>query len=138
MNLQSTWSWSQSTSGSIIADVAYDLFTSNSAGGSNVNEIMIWLANFNAGPISSQYGSDGKPVPVASSISLAGHAWNLYSGSNGANAVFSFLPTSGTITSFSGDIKAFLNVSSNSVNSAGAGANTGLRRSDSTWCSTRA
>ncbi|KAJ8455408.1 hypothetical protein ONZ51_g12472 [Trametes cubensis] len=106
--MPSTWKWSQSTSGSIVADVAYDLFTSNTAGGSNVNEIMIWLANFNAGPISSQYGSDGKPVPVASNLSIAGHTWNLYSGSNGANAVFSFLPTSGTITSFSGDIKAFL------------------------------
>ena len=72
---------------------------------------MVWLANFNAGPISFQYGSDGRPVPVASSISLAGHTWNLYSGSNGANNVFSFLPTSGTITSFSGDLKPFFNVS---------------------------
>lgn len=75
-----------------------------------MNEIMIWLANFNAGPISSAYNSSGQPVPVASGISLAGHTWNLYSGSNGANNVFSFLPASGTITSFSGDIKTFLNV----------------------------
>ena len=72
---------------------------------------MIWLANFNAGPISYQYGSDGKHVPVASNLSIAGHTWNLYSGSNGANAVWSFLPTSGTITSFSGDLKGFFNVS---------------------------
>ena len=108
---QTTWKWSQSTSGSIVANVAYDLFTSASSGGSNAYEIMIWLANFNAGPISFQYGSDGKPVPVASNLSLAGHTWNLYSGSNGANAVWSFLPPSGTITSFSGDIKAFFDVS---------------------------
>ncbi|KAI0646322.1 concanavalin A-like lectin/glucanase [Trametes meyenii] len=107
-SIPTTWKWSQSTSGSIVADVAYDLFTSNTASGSNVNEIMIWLANFNAGPISFQYGSDGKPVPVASNLNIAGHTWNLYSGSNGANAVWSFLPTSGTITSFSGDINAFL------------------------------
>ncbi|KAI0635198.1 concanavalin A-like lectin/glucanase [Trametes polyzona] len=107
-SMPTTWKWSQSASGSIVADVAYDLFTSNTAGGSNVNEIMIWLANFNAGPISYQYGADGKPVPVASNINLAGHTWNLYNGSNGANVVFSFLPTSGTITSFSGDIKEFL------------------------------
>ncbi|KAJ2987233.1 hypothetical protein NUW54_g9487 [Trametes sanguinea] len=72
-SMPSTWKWSQSTSGTIVADIAYDLFTSNTAGGSNVNEIMIWLANFNAGPISSQYGSDGKPVPVASNLSIAGH-----------------------------------------------------------------
>lgn len=95
-----------------MADVAYDLFTSNTAGGSNVNEIMIWLANYNAGPISAVYNSDGTPKPVASNVNIAGHTWNLYSGSNGANNVFSFLPTSGTITSFSGDIVQFLNVSS--------------------------
>lgn len=58
-----------------MADVAYDLFTSNTAGGSNVNEIMIWLANFNAGPISATYNSNGTPAPVASNIALAGHTW---------------------------------------------------------------
>lgn len=100
------WDWSISST-SIVADVAFDMFTSNSPGGSNVNEIMIWLANFNAGPISAQYGSNGQPVPVASSISLGGHTWNLYSGSNGANNVFSFLPTSGTVTSLNTDIFPF-------------------------------
>jgi xyloglucan-specific endo-beta-1,4-glucanase len=33
---------------------------------------------------------------------------NLYYGSNGANYVYSFLPTSGTVTAFSGDVNAFL------------------------------
>ena len=33
---------------------------------------------------------------------------NLYFGSNGANNVYSFLPASGTISSFSGDINTFL------------------------------
>ncbi|KAJ3551741.1 hypothetical protein NM688_g4530 [Phlebia brevispora] len=107
-SMPTTWQWSQSTTGSIVADVAYDLFTSNTAGGSNVNEIMVWLANINAGPISAVYNASGDPVPVASDISLAGHTWNLYSGSNGANNVFSFLPASGTVTSFSGDLKTFL------------------------------
>ncbi|KAJ3828621.1 glycoside hydrolase family 12 protein [Lentinula raphanica] len=109
--IPSTWNWEQSSSGTVVADVAYDMFTSSSAGGSATNEIMIWLANYNAGPISSSYNADGQPNPVASGISLAGHTWNLYSGSNGANAVWSFLPsTSGTtITSFSGDIKTFFN-----------------------------
>ncbi|KAJ7359373.1 glycoside hydrolase family 12 protein [Mycena olivaceomarginata] len=106
-SIPATWTWSQSTS-SVVADVAYDLFTSNSAGGSAVNEIMIWLANFNAGPISSQFNAAGQAVPIVSNLSLAGHTWNLYQGSNGANNVFSFLPTSGTITSFSGDINLFL------------------------------
>ncbi|KAF7303802.1 Glycoside hydrolase family 12 protein [Mycena indigotica] len=107
-SIPSTWNWSQSSSGSIVANVAYDLFTSNTSGGSAVNEIMIWLANFNAGPISATYNSAGQPVPVVSNLSLAGRTWNLYQGSNGANNVFSFLPTSGTVTSFNGDINVFL------------------------------
>ncbi|KAJ7439329.1 glycoside hydrolase family 12 protein [Mycena latifolia] len=106
-SMPTTWTWSQSTS-SVVADVAYDLFTSSSAGGSAVNEIMVWLANFNAGPISAQFNSAGQPVPIVSNLSLAGHTWNLYFGSNGANNVYSFLPTSGTITSFSADLNLFL------------------------------
>lgn len=35
---------------------------------------------------------------------------NLYFGSNGANNVYSFLPTSGTIPSFNADINLFLKV----------------------------
>jgi len=104
--MPATWKWSMSST-NIVADVAFDLFTANSPGGSNVNEIMIWLANYNAGPISSQYNSDGTPKPAAANLSIAGHTWNLYTGSNGANNVFSFLPTSGTITSFSADILPF-------------------------------
>jgi len=108
-SMPSTWNWSQSSSGTVVADVAYDIFTANTAGGSNVNEIMIWLANYNAGPISAAYNSDGTPKAAAANISIAGHVWNLYSGSNGANNVFSFLPsTKGTtIPSFSGDLLPF-------------------------------
>ncbi|KAJ7211216.1 glycoside hydrolase family 12 protein [Mycena pura] len=106
-SMPSTWVWSYSSS-SIVADVAYDMFTSNTAGGSAVNEIMIWLANFNAGPISAQFSSSGQAVPIVSNLSLAGHTWNLFFGSNGANNVYSFLPASGTITSFSGDVNLFL------------------------------
>ena len=113
-SIPSTWKWSQSSS-SVVANVAYDLFTSATSGGSNANEIMVWLANYNAGPISSSYDSSGKPVPVKSNVSLAGHTWNLYSGSNGANQVYSFLPTSGTVTSFSGDLKVFLNYLTSNV-----------------------
>ncbi|KAJ7678132.1 glycoside hydrolase family 12 protein [Mycena polygramma] len=107
-SIPAVWTWSQSSSGTIVADVAYDLFTSTTSGGSAVNEIMIWLANFGAGPISATYNSAGQPVPVASNLSLGGHTWNLYFGSNGANNVYSFLPTSGTIGSFNADINLFL------------------------------
>jgi xyloglucan-specific endo-beta-1,4-glucanase len=112
--IPSTFSWTNTASGSIVADVAYDLFTSTAPGGSTQNnfEIMVWLANYNAGPISYNYGADGSPTPVASNLVINGHAWNLYYGYNGWNYVYSFLPVSGTIPSFSGDLNLFLKVCS--------------------------
>ncbi|KAG2144498.1 glycoside hydrolase family 12 protein [Suillus clintonianus] len=107
-SMPSTWDWSQSTTESVVADVAYDLFTSNTAGGSNVNEIMIWLANINSGPIAAQYNAAGQAVPIVQNISIEGYTWDLYSGSNGYNQVYSFLLTSGTIESFSGDVYEFI------------------------------
>lgn len=106
-SLPTDWQWSVSNN-SAVADVAYDLFTSWSSGGTNVNEIMVWLANINSGPISANYNAQGQAVPIASNISLEGYTWNLYSGFNGVNQVYSFLLTSGTIQSFSGDIYPFL------------------------------
>ena len=35
---------------------------------------MIWLANYNAGPISYTYGSDGKPTPIAT-VNVASRTW---------------------------------------------------------------
>ncbi|KAF9269860.1 glycoside hydrolase family 12 protein [Marasmius fiardii PR-910] len=109
-SIPATWRWSQSSSGTIVANVAFDLFTSSSSGGSNQYEVMIWLANYNAGPISYNYNSDGTPRAVASNLSIAGQSWNLYIGSNGSQTVYSFLPSnSGTrVTSFSGDLNLFL------------------------------
>jgi xyloglucan-specific endo-beta-1,4-glucanase len=94
---------------------------------------MIWLANYNSGPISYNYNAQGHPVAIESNINIAGHPWcvstlffhllppslssayrghlflrNLYYGNNGYNYVYSFLPASGTISSFSGDVNAFL------------------------------
>ncbi|MFB6770607.1 hypothetical protein [Streptomyces sp. NPDC056337] len=48
-------------------------------------EIMLWV-NYNGavGPLGSPQGS----------VTLGGHSWNVYKGSNGANEVFSFLRTS--------------------------------------------
>ncbi|EIM84174.1 uncharacterized protein STEHIDRAFT_159380 [Stereum hirsutum FP-91666 SS1] len=106
-SMPTTWDWSLSTEDGIVADIAYDMFISDTSEGSATNEIMIWMANVNAGPISATYGSDGQPTPIASSIYIASQTWNLYQGSNGANNVFSFLPTSGEFTSFSGDLMDF-------------------------------
>ncbi|KAG2065146.1 concanavalin A-like lectin/glucanase [Suillus decipiens] len=107
-SMHSIWHWSQSNTGAVVADVAYDLFTSDTAGGSNVNEIMIWLANVNSGPIAAHYNAEGQAVPISTHISIEGHTWNLYSGSNGYNQVYSFLLTNGTVKSFKADIYPFL------------------------------
>lgn len=47
------------------------------SGGSSQNywEIMIWLANYNSGPISYNYDSSGNAVPIETGLSLAGHTW---------------------------------------------------------------
>jgi len=104
-SMPSQWTWTQSTE-SVVADVAYDFFTSDTSGGSDAVEIMIWLANIQAGPISSQYNSDGEPVPIASSVDINGKNWNVYYGVNGHD-VYSFLPTGGNIGSWSGDMYEF-------------------------------
>lgn len=51
--MPSTWSWTY-TGDDIVADVAYDLFTSSTADGDEEFEIMVWLGALGgAGPISS-------------------------------------------------------------------------------------
>ncbi|KAF8456045.1 concanavalin A-like lectin/glucanase domain-containing protein [Kalaharituber pfeilii] len=89
----------------MVANVAYDIFTSSTSGGTAEFEIMIWLASYGgAGPISST-GS-----PIATGISLAGNTWNLYQGAHSGMTVYSFVATSngGIVSNFSGDTKLFL------------------------------
>ncbi|KAI7618538.1 hypothetical protein KC319_g19114 [Hortaea werneckii] len=66
---------------------------------------MVWLANLNAGPISSSYSASGDAETIATP-NVAGYDWSLYKGSNGAQTVYSFLP-SDSIDSFSGDVYEF-------------------------------
>ncbi|KAI6837881.1 hypothetical protein KC366_g6649 [Hortaea werneckii] len=103
-SMQSSWDWKY-TGGSLTADVAYDMFTSSSADGSEEFEVMVWLANLNAGPISSSYSASGGAETIAT-LNVAGYDWSLYKGSNGAQTVYSFLP-SDSINSFSGDVYDF-------------------------------
>ncbi|KAI0388824.1 family 12 glycosyl hydrolase [Xylariaceae sp. FL0594] len=99
-SIPSTWKWSY-TGNNIIANVAYDLFTSSSASGSSEYEVMVWLAALGgAGPISSS----GSPVATPT---IAGVSWKLYDGWNGNMHVFSFVASS-QVPNFSGDLKAFL------------------------------
>ena len=80
----------------------YDIWANNHA-----YEVMIWTNQRGAvGPIAEQYDANGA-VPNVRNLSVGGHTWNVYRGSNGANAVFSFIRTntsSGTI-----DVLAMLN-----------------------------
>lgn len=133
-SIDTTWNWKYEGA-NLVTNVAYDVFTSATPGGSEEYEIMIWLGNFNAGPIaryvpcsvhtakhaiyfcmalkltlpSSAWGADGKPIPLATGIKLANKTWNLYKGPNGQMTVFSFLPADGkNISGFKADINVFL------------------------------
>ncbi|KAK3944499.1 putative xyloglucan-specific endo-beta-glucanase [Diplogelasinospora grovesii] len=100
--IPTTWSWSY-TGSSIVADVAYDLFTSTSCSSTTTAsyEIMIWLAALGgAGPISATGSTIATPT-------IGGVSWKLYKGTNGATTVFSFVASSSQ-TAFSGDLKNFL------------------------------
>ncbi|KAH7039879.1 xyloglucan-specific endo-beta-1,4-glucanase A [Microdochium trichocladiopsis] len=123
-SIPSTWQWSYTGSG-MVANVAYDLFTSSvpSASSTPQYEIMIWLAALGgAGPISST----GSPIATPT---IAGIRWNLFKGPNGSMTVFSFVAASGQQPNFSGDLNGFVRYLTSSqglpasqyLNSLGAG-----------------
>ena len=82
---------------------AYDIWANN-----NAYEVMLWM-NWNGavGPIAESYDANGA-VPNFRNVSIGGHTWNVYRGSNGANAVFSFLRV-GNTNSGTVDIRAIGN-----------------------------
>ena len=97
-----TSSFNVSVPGSGDYATTYDIWADNWA-----YEVMLWF-NWagNVGPIAESYDQNGA-VPNFRNVSLGGHTWNIYRGSNGSNAVFSFLRTSQT-TSGTVDIRAIL------------------------------
>jgi hypothetical protein len=97
-----TSSFNVSVPGSGNYATTYDIWANNWA-----YEVMLWL-NWNGavGPIAEQYDGNGA-VPAFRNVTVGGHTWNVYRGSNGANAVFSFLRTSQT-TSGTVDVRAIL------------------------------
>lgn len=98
-SLPSVWTWSY-TGSSIIADVAYDMFTGATASGDAQYEVMIWLGALGgAGPISST----GKPIAT---VTVAGNQYQLWKGPNGQMTVFSFVAVK-TVNSFNGDLNDF-------------------------------
>ncbi|GAA0461833.1 hypothetical protein Ade02nite_16450 [Paractinoplanes deccanensis] len=65
---------------------AYDIWADNHA-----YEVMIWANQHGAvGPIAEAYDANGA-VPTVRNLTVGGHTWNVYRGSNGANAVYSFV-----------------------------------------------
>jgi len=69
---------------------AYDIWADN-----NADEIMLWTYTQNVGPLGT----------YQTTASVGGSSWKIYKGSNGSNAVFSFVRT-GNETSGTVDIKA--------------------------------
>lgn len=88
-----TSSFNVSVPGSGAYETAYDIWANGYS-----YEIMLWMNKTGAvGPIGS----------YQTSVSVGGYSWNVYSGSNGSNPVFSFL-NQGSTTSGSVDILAVL------------------------------
>jgi hypothetical protein len=88
----------------------FDVWNTNHA-----YEIMLWMnytgtatGGGNVKPISYTWNSSGNAVPVYTNVSVGGHTWNVFRGSNGANEVFSFLRTTKT-NNGTVDHKAILN-----------------------------
>ena len=70
---------------------AYDIWSSDDG-----HEIMLWM---------NKYGPVGPLGSFQTTASVGGHTWNIYRGSNGHNAVYSFVRTSNT-SSGTVDIRA--------------------------------
>jgi hypothetical protein len=98
-----TSSFNVSVPGSGNYATAYDIWANNFA-----YEVMLWM-NWNGavGPIAEQYDANCA-VPAFRNVSVGGHTWNVYRGSNGSNMVFSFLRT-GNTNSGTVDIRAITN-----------------------------
>lgn len=89
-----TSSFNVSRPGSGAYESTYDVWA-----GGNAYEIMLWM---------NKQGAVGAIGSKQATVSVGGHTWDVYRGSNGGNAVFSFLRTSNT-NSGSVDVKAVLN-----------------------------
>ncbi|GMF23100.1 unnamed protein product [Phytophthora fragariaefolia] len=86
--------------GNIIANVAYDLFTSSTETGDVEYELMVWLSALGgAWPLTDS----GKPIKT---VTAGGVEFDLYQGFNKKVKVFSYVAKK-SATSFNGDLKYF-------------------------------
>ncbi|KAG6941723.1 hypothetical protein JG687_00019480, partial [Phytophthora cactorum] len=88
--------------GHIIANVAYDLFTSSSEAGKIEYELMVWLAAL-GGPW--PLTDSGKPIKT---VNIGGVEFDLFQGMNKEVKVFSYVAKK-TAYKFSADLKKFFN-----------------------------
>ncbi|KAF2444376.1 glycoside hydrolase family 12 protein [Karstenula rhodostoma CBS 690.94] len=96
-SIPSVWKWSQTSSGTPIADVSYDLWLAPTSGGENAYEIMIWLGTYGgAGPI-------GKAIAT---VTIGGASYKLFYGLNGDVKVYSFVASKNN-GNFNGDLNLF-------------------------------
>jgi hypothetical protein len=90
--LQSSFNVTRPSAGAY--ETAYDIWANN-----NAFEIMLWMNKTGAvGPIGSRQ----------TSVTVGGHSWDVYRGSNGSNQVFSFL-RQGNTNAATVDVRAVLN-----------------------------
>ncbi|OWZ08810.1 Cell 12A endoglucanase [Phytophthora megakarya] len=88
------------STGKVVANVAYDLFTTSTPDGDAEYEVMVWLAALGgAGPISAT----GKPIKK---VNVGGVNFNLFHGKNGNMTVYSYVALKQT-NSFKADFKQF-------------------------------
>ena len=82
---------------------AYDIWCEHHA-----YELMLWM-NWHGkmGPIARSWNAKGEPAVDVAGVSVGGHAWDVYRGTNGQNEVITFLCTS-PVTTGAVDIKAIL------------------------------
>ncbi|KAH7489062.1 hypothetical protein KRP22_012260 [Phytophthora ramorum] len=99
-SIPTTMEYTYKYDGNIITNVAYDLFTSATAGGDVQYELMVWLAALGgAWPLTST----GQPIK---SVTLGGVAFNLYQGWNNKTKVFTYVAKQTTNT-FTADLRDF-------------------------------
>ncbi|KAG3191034.1 hypothetical protein PC128_g11090 [Phytophthora cactorum] len=99
-SIPTTMKYEYTYDGNIIANVAYDLFTSSSETGEIEYELMVWLAALGgAWPLTDS----GKPIKT---VTLGGVEFDLYQGMNKKVKVFSYVAKK-TAKSFTADLKQF-------------------------------
>ncbi|KAL3656453.1 hypothetical protein V7S43_018678 [Phytophthora oleae] len=101
-SIPTTMDYTYTFDGHIIANVAYDLFTSSAANGEIEYELMVWLAAL-GGPW--PLTDSGKPIKT---VTIGGVEFDLFQGMNKKVKVFSYVAKK-TAYKFSADLKKFFN-----------------------------